>query len=579
MRLQGITTGERRSSPRWHPWRTVRTAGALTVLSSLLLACAPAAPPASNSTPAPAAPAVAAPAKPAEASPQVAPAKPAAGAQPAASPAAAAAPVAAKPAGPASGQIVIVNEAEPDTILPKDASQPNAYFIVDNLYDHLTGLDYSSGVGKLVPELADSWTRVDDHTWRFQLHQGVTFINGETFDADAVVTAVTDLVDPQKPGRTLDNYGTLQSAKKIDDFTVDITTKDTDPILPERLARFVVPAPNWLKTSSVQTLSTQAVGSGPYILVDWQQGKYLLLKANENYWGPNKPKIAEIKVIGRSEQTVRSTMVQAGEADLAYNVTLDQAKQAPRTIIQQTQRAPSIRINWEHPVLQDVRVRQAIAEAIDTQGMIDTLYPGGVAVPLTGQVVRQGSVGWNPNLKPYPYNPDEAKRLLQEAGAVGTPVELVDRPGQWPHADEVSELIVNWLNQVGFKTTLRHLEAAAAADALHAVKPGEQRADLLPTPISNPILDSSRPFSVFYACGGRNRIGCDPEFDRRYAEARVLSGDARDQAFQSLWAYAYDKYWYVPLFGLNWAHGASAKLQWTPRIDELVLFSEMSLTP
>ena len=64
-------------------------------------------------------------------------------------------------------------------------------------------------------------------------------------------------------------------------------------------------------------------------------------------------------------------------------------------------------------------------------------------MPLNGQIVRQGTVGWNPNLKPYPYDPDEAKRLMQEAGAVGTPVEYIDRPGSFPRAAEVGELIVN----------------------------------------------------------------------------------------------------------------------------------------
>jgi hypothetical protein len=58
----------------------------------------------------------------------------------------------------------------------------------------------------------------------------------------------------------------------------------------------------------------------------------------------------------------------------------------------------------------------------------------------------------------------------------------------------------------------------------------------------------------------------------------VLTGDARDKAFQALWEYAYDKYWYVPLFGLNWAHGASKRLQWEPRVDGQVVFTELSLT-
>jgi peptide/nickel transport system substrate-binding protein len=474
---------------------------------------------------------------------------------------------------------VIVIESEPDTIVPKDGSSNISHLVLDNVYDQLVARAWSAGQSKLVPQLAESWSRVEPNTWRFKLRQDVKFTNGESFNADAVVTAITDMADPQQPGRGAGEYGTLQSAKKVDDFTADITTKDPDPILPERLVHLPIAAPKWVKTASPETVATQAVGSGPYILADYQKGNYLLFKANEQYWGPNKPKIAEIKYIGRSEPGVRAAMLQAGEADLAYNITLEQAKQAPQTLIEQTQESPIFRINSEHPVMKDIRVRQALAEAIDTQVMINSLYPGGIGVPLNGQLVRQGTLGWNPNLKPYPYNPDHAKQLMQEAGAVGTPVEYVDRVGFFPHSDEVAELIVNQLNQIGFKATSRRLEAASFIQALRAVKPDQQRSDLQVTSVSSPILDSSRIFDIDYACGGRNRMGCDPEFDRRYAEAKVLTGDARDKAFQGLWEYEYDKYLYVPLFGLNWAHGASARLQWTPRLDGEVLFAEMTLNP
>jgi peptide/nickel transport system substrate-binding protein len=162
---------------------------------------------------------------------------------------------------------------------------------------------------------------------------------------------------------------------------------------------------------------------------------------------------------------------------------------------------------------------------------------------------------------------------------VGTTVEYIDRPGSFPRGVEVSELVVNWLNQIGFKATVRHLEALPYNEIKRATKPDQQRADLVMTGVSNPILDSSRVFDAYHACGARNRFGCDPEFDRRYAEAGVLTGEARDKAFQGLWEYTYDQYLYMPLFGLNWVHGAGAKLQWAPRIDGLVLFAEMALNP
>jgi peptide/nickel transport system substrate-binding protein len=566
----------RRLSLRFRP--AFRRSTTALLLLGLLTACAPAAPPAATTAPAAAKPTEAA-AKPAATTAPAA--APTTAAAPAAAPAAqsAASPAAAAPAAakPAAKQIIVVNESEPDTIVTKDASTNISYFVMDNVYDNLTGREFTGGQGKLVPELAESWTRTDPVTWRFKLRQGVKFHNGEAFNADSIVTAVEDMTNPQQPGRALTEYGAMTGAKKIDDYTVDIISKDPDPILPSRLARFPIPAPNWLKTANLEISSTQAVGSGPWILAEYVKGSHLLFKANENYWGPNKPKVAEIKMLGRREQGVRASMLQAGEAHLAFHVALDQADQVPRKIVEQTQESPMFRINTEHPVLQDIRVRQAIVYSIDTQGMINSLFPG-IAVPLNGQVVRQGSVGWNPELKTYPYNPAEAKRLLQEAGAVGTPVEYVDRPGSFPRAGEVGELIVTWLNETGFKASVRHMEAAAWREAFLAVKPDQQRTDLQQTSVSNPVLDSSRVFDVYYACGGRNHIGCDPEFDRMYKEAKALEGEPRDKAFQALWAYAYDKLWYMPLFGLNWVHGAANNLEWTPRIDGQVLFSEMNLT-
>jgi peptide/nickel transport system substrate-binding protein len=549
----------------------------VTALSSLLLACAPAAPapPAPPSAPAPSLAAPAAPvlaASPA-AQPAVAPAAP----QPAASPAAATGQAAPKPAAPASGQITIVIEAEPNTIITKDTSTNNGQMVVNNIYDHLTWRDGPSG--KVVPQLAESWTRIQPNTWRFKLRQDVKFTNGEVFNADAVVTAVADLINPQKPGTVVIDFGNLKSAARVDDFTVDLTTPDPDPILPERLVHFGIPAPNWLKTVSPETRTTQAVGSGSYLLAEYQKGSHMLFKANPNNWSANKPKISEIKMVFRTEQAVRGAMLQAGEVDLAYNIPPEQLSLVPRGIIEQTQESPMVRINSEHPVMQDVRVRQAITEAIDSPGMIKSLYPSGIAIPSNGQIVRQGTLGWNPNLKPYPYNPDNAKRLMQEAGAVGTPVEFLARPGQFPRATEVSELIISWLNQVGFKATVRYLEASAATDAMRAVKPDQQRPDLQMTSASSAILDSSRPFETYYMCGGRNHIGCDPEFDRQFQPPKLLEGDARDKALQGLWEYAYDKYWYVPLFGLNWSHGASARLQWEPRVDGQVVFRDMGLQP
>ena len=151
--------------PRWRAAPIV-IAISLTVLTSLLLAGAPPAPPTAPSAPAPAAvPATRAPVKPT---------------QPAAHPAAAKV--------EAQGQLVVVSEADPDTIVPKDASSNISPLMMDSVYDQLTWRDYSSGEPKIVGGLAESWSRVEPTTWCFKLRPGIKFTNGEAFNADAVVT-------------------------------------------------------------------------------------------------------------------------------------------------------------------------------------------------------------------------------------------------------------------------------------------------------------------------------------------------------------------------------------------------------
>jgi peptide/nickel transport system substrate-binding protein len=544
-----------------HPWeRAWQRAASLVLLTSVLVvACAPAAPVSPAATAAPAAPA-AAPA----ASPGASPA-----ASPAASPGAAVAPATAAgavaPIKP-KGSMTMVIEAEPDSILLKDAVTDNAYFVMGNVYDQLTTRDWSTGEPKIVGELAESFSQLptDPKTWRFNLRNGLKFINGEPITADAVVAVVDSVVDPAKPGRGIDEFGLVGAkATKVDESTVDITTGTVDVIFPSRLARMSIPAPKWLASMPNDSSITQAVGSGPYKLAEYQKGSDFLLKANEDYWGPNKPRIAEIKIIFRNEPAVRASMLQAGEVQLATLLTPEAARALPAHVVELTGETPQIRINTEHPVLKDLRVRQALNMAIDRKSMIDSLY-GDVAEPLNGQLVRKTSLGWNPNLKDYPYDPAKAKQLVQEAGAVGTSLEMISRNGYYPRVEEVAELVANQVNQTGLKVTVRSLEVAQWNTINRQVKPGDARSDLHLGSSSDPVLDSSRTLAQKYRCGGVTSAWCDQEWSAKFDNVLGLTGEARSKGFQELWQIAYDQNVLIPLFGLNFIHGISPKLHWDP---------------
>ena len=323
---------------------------------------------------------------------------------------------------------------------------------------------------------------------------------------------------------------------------------------------------------------TEAVGSGPYKLAEYQKGSHFLLKANEDYWGPNKPKISEIKIIFRNEAAVRASMIQAGEVQVATLLNPEAARALPAYVVEQTGEVSLIRINPEHPVLKDLRVRQALNMAIDRKSMIDSLY-GDMAEPAYGQTVRKSSTGWNPNLKDYPYDPAKAKQLVQEAGAVGTSLELIARNGQFPRIDEVTELFANQVNQTGLKVTVRSLEVGQFIAVNRQVKPGEPRSDLLLNSASDPVLDSSRTLTRYYSCGGVASHWCDQEWTAKYNNVLGLGGEARSKGFQELWQIAYDQNVFIPMFGLNYIHGISPKFHWDPvkRYDIVRDFTQWTL--
>jgi ABC-type transport system substrate-binding protein len=108
----------------------------------------------------------------------------------------------------------------------------------------------------------------------------------------------------------------MVSATMVDELTVDIVTTDPDPILLERLVHFAIPAPNWLKTANLEAASIQAIGSGPYILAEYQKGTHMLFKANENYWGrTSRSSPSVLSPVAKSRRTSSSRAPSGWKSD------------------------------------------------------------------------------------------------------------------------------------------------------------------------------------------------------------------------------------------------------------------------
>jgi peptide/nickel transport system substrate-binding protein len=473
----------------------------------------------------------------------------------------------------ASGQITVAVGAEPATLLPRNGCSYEANFVTDNIYERLTRRQPD---GTVKGWLAESFQQVDDLTWRFKLRQGITFSNGEPFNADAVVATLTYYLTPNVASRCRGDYATVTSVAKVDDNTVDLKTDKLDPTVPSRLLKLYIVAPKWLTSTPDDKASVTADGTGPYTLAEWVKGDHLTLKANPNYWGDPKPTIETVRIVARGESAVRAAMVQAGEADVAVNISKDQASALPKSVTEHTTESVFLRLNTQNPVLKDVRVRKAIAEAVDTAKIMTALYPG-VSSPLNGHIVRPSALGFNPDLKPYPVDLNDAKALVKAAGAEGAKLDLIVRTDLIPNVSELGEALQAMIEQTGLKVNLVPMEAAPWRDLLFANKEGQKRTDLIIISASNIQFDSSRVINFYFGLGQFSHAD-SKEFQDKMDKAAASSGDARVAAYRALWKEIDDNYWVVPIFGIDYIHGLSKRVEWTPRDDGFVYFNTIKLT-
>ncbi|MDP8961754.1 MAG: ABC transporter substrate-binding protein, partial [Actinomycetota bacterium] len=291
-----------------------------------------------------------------------------------------------------------------------------AYPLNVNVYEPLIvlGSDYS-----LNPGLAESWELVPPNTWRFHIRRGVKFHDGSDLTADDVMWS---WAERQMEGRKLTTVvNTLgpDSVKMVDDYTVDITPAVPNLRLPEQILHpegAIVPR-------GMHFDSTPPVGTGPFRVVDYLPGQTAVVERFEDYWG-EKPQVGRMEVRFLPDAQTRIEALKSGEVDMALDVPPDSVpaleSQGDFNIV----RAPVgrnqlIYINTTgqppHDLGADKAIRQAVSLAIDREAYVDVVFAGN-AEP--GRWMAPGRVlGPHADLvQPVPFDPDEARRILDEAG-------------------------------------------------------------------------------------------------------------------------------------------------------------------
>ena len=289
------------------------------------------------------------------------------------------------------------------------------------VYENLVDFDN----GEIVPGLAESWEYNDDQTeLTFHLRQGVTFHNGEPFNAEAVKTNL-EHKQSNPSFYSLKGITDIQEIEVVDEYTI---TLHYDHPFYAYLQDFCWPdvnpmsAPEYIIPGDFQTISGVA-GTGPYIYDEYVAGEYTRFVRNEDYWGET-PYWDEIIVKYIPDSTSRLQALQTGEIDMIYGGTLltyeeyDQALAMDGIDGQMAEKDTRVQVittNATRPYMSDIRVRQAIAYAIDKEEM-SVAISNGYEPPADITATRDTPYADVELETTYDYNPDMANQLLDEAG-------------------------------------------------------------------------------------------------------------------------------------------------------------------
>ena len=460
------------------------------------------------------------------------------------------------------------------------------------VFDRLVDRD---GAARPYASLAESYRALSDTLWEFRLRRGVTWHDGKPFTADDVVFTFGRAPDvPNSPGGFGGFLRAIARTEVVDSHTLRIHTHQPHPLLPLDLASVSIIARHAAEGAATEEYNggRAGIGTGPYRLGAWRSGDRVELVRNEAYWGEKEP-WARVNVRFLLNDGARTAALLAGDVDLIEQIPtsdLARLRRDPKLVVTDI---PSVRTVFlspdysrpgasplvtdnagvplpKNPFL-DVRVRRALSLAINREALVERVMEG--AAEATGQWLPRGAFGYNPEVRPAPFDPEAARTLLAEAGfPEGFRLTLATPNDRWPNDSRLSQAVAQMWTRIGVRTQVDAMPFAAFVPKRsrqeHAMQLGAWGSSSGEG--SNYLLAIVSTYDRQKLTGASNMTRhSDPRFDALLARGAATMDDA---AREAVWREAVALYAeQMPMIQLvqyvnTWAHRRG--LRHEPRMDE-----------
>ena len=421
------------------------------------------------------------------------------------------------------GDLMVGLGALPPTLSPFITQPtPPRSFTVNSMYSFLTKLDSFAPGAPVLPSMATEWNQDTDTEWTFMLQPGLAFPNGEPLDAAAVKFAVDYVLDPANESGIASAMGPVSSATVVDETTVKFGLSAPEFDLPRYLTILPLVPPVDFAARGDDAFFSDPVAGGIWKVRSYTAGEELVLEANPGSL-VGEPMLDSVTFQVIVEDAARVSALRSGAVDVITKVPTDQVPALESADFQvvsinEARMYHGDLYKSEGP-LNDVRVRQALNYALDTQSLVDNVMSG-FGLDEQGQLSPNTVSGSCPTSTAYPYDLAKANELMSEAGMTGLDLTIGSSQGFLINDSLLAQAIAAQLEQLDAvnSVTVEVMEFSNYLDVFYSKAEAQ---DMFMWGMSSaPGLDMTRNLGRFTTDrSDRNPAGYEnPEYNALYEQ-------------------------------------------------------------
>jgi peptide/nickel transport system substrate-binding protein len=430
--------------------------------------------------------------------------------------------------------------------------------------------------GKIVDALATDYERVDgENAVTFTLREGVTFHNGDTLKAEDVAYSINRIVKESVgfASQQRDQLAGVTGAEATGDLTVKVTNDGLNPIVFSEFATYCdVMQKAWAEKNDKSYIGQNMMGTGPFTLSSYTEDEEVVLERSEDYWR-EPAAVSTLTFRAAEEASTRVNQLLQGETDITVNVPPQEVSRVNNSDNATIAAAPSTRIiynamRYDVEPFSNVKFRQAMNHAVDLQSIVENVLGGFGAQ--TGQPTLEGFVGYNPDIDPYPYDPQQAEQLVEESGFAGAELELHTPVGRYLKDLEIAQAVAGYIDELpNVSASVNQRDFGSLTDELLTGNI-EDKPDWFLIGWGEATFDGGLVMTALLSTDGALSTWSNEEFDSLLADAGEQTGDTRDQTLQKANQLAHDQAPWIFLNRQFSVYGVNKSLDWQARSDERI---------